>query len=121
MKMESMMRSMPREKEKQKAKESPGLPPPSNVIGGATIDLATGRKRMVSLSVQKDGKSERVPMTIEGRSKISLRIEKLNVAGTGAPSGLSRTQCEYTDCVVFSNACEAKLSQYSTTDWFSKS
>jgi hypothetical protein len=35
---------------------------------------------------------------------ISLRIEKQNVQGTGAPEGFSKTQCEYTDCVVFSNA-----------------
>ena len=52
---------------------------------------------------------------------MSLRIEKQNVQGTGAPLGLSSTQCEYTDCVVFSNAWFAKFSQYSTTDWFSKS
>ena len=52
---------------------------------------------------------------------MSLRIEKQNVHGTGAPLGLRRTQCEYTDCVVFSNAWLAKFSQYSTTDWFSKS
>ena len=61
------------------------------------------------------------PMTKLGRSMISLRIEKQNVAGTGAPEGLRSTQCEYTDCVVFSKACSAKFSQYSTTDWFSKS
>lgn len=58
-------------------------------------------------------------MTILGKSKMSLRIEKQNVAGSGAPDGLSKTQCEYTALVVFSNACEAKFSQYSTTDWFS--
>lgn len=50
---------------------------------------------------------------------ISLRIEKQNVQGTGAPEGLSKTQCEYTDWVVFSKAWLAKFSQYSTTDWFS--
>lgn len=60
-------------------------------------------------------------MTKLGRSIISLRIEKQNVHGTGAPLGLSSTQCEYTDCVVFSNAWFAKFSQYSTTDWFSNS
>lgn len=59
------------------------------------------------------------PITILGKSKMSLRIEKQNVAGNGAPDGLSKTQCEYTALVVFSNACDAKLSQYSTTDWFS--
>jgi hypothetical protein len=58
-------------------------------------------------------------MTILGRSNRSLRIEKQKVAGTGAPEGFSSTQWEYTDCVVFSNACAAKFSQYSTTDWFS--
>ena len=52
---------------------------------------------------------------------MSRRIEKQNVQGTGAPLGLSSTQCEYTDCVVFSNACSANFSQYSTMDWFSKS
>ena len=52
---------------------------------------------------------------------MSRRMEKQNVAGTGTPDGLSRMQCEYTDCVVFSNACVAKFSQYSTTDWFSNS
>ena len=62
-----------------------------------------------------------VPMTALGKSKRSLRIEKHKVAGTGAPEGLRSTQCEYTDCVVFSKACSAKFSQYSTTDWFSKS
>ena len=62
-----------------------------------------------------------VPMTALGKSKRSLRIEKQNVAGTGAPEGLRSTQCEYTDCVVFSNAWFAKFSQYSTTDWFSNS
>ena len=55
-------------------------------------------------------------MTILGRSNMSLRIEKQKVEGTGAPFGLSKTQCEYVDCVVFSNAWEAKFSQYSTTD-----
>lgn len=48
-------------------------------------------------------------------------MEKQNVEGTGVPEGLSRTQCEYTECVLFSKACEAKFSQYSTTDWSSKS
>lgn len=52
---------------------------------------------------------------------MSLRMEKQNVHGTGAPDGFSSTQCEYTDCVVFSNAWFAKFSQYSTTDWFSNS
>lgn len=61
------------------------------------------------------------PMTILGKSNRSRRIEKQNVDGTGAPLGLSSTQCEYTDWVVFSNACDAKFSQYSTTDWFSNS
>lgn len=56
-----------------------------------------------------------------GRSNKSRRTEKQNVQGIGPPEGLSNTQCEYTDLVVFSNACEAKFSQYSTTDWFSKS
>ena len=56
------------------------------------------------------------PITMLGKSKMSLRIEKQNVAGNGAPDGLSKTQCEYTALVVFSNACEAKFSQYSTTD-----
>lgn len=60
-------------------------------------------------------------MTRLGRSKISRRIEKQKVAGTGAPLGFSRTQCACTLCVVFSNACDAKFSQYSTTDWFSNS
>lgn len=55
-------------------------------------------------------------MTMLGRSNRSLRIEKQKVAGTGAPFGFNKTQCEYTDCVVFSNAWEAKFSQYSTTD-----
>ena len=58
-------------------------------------------------------------MTKLGRSMISLRIEKQNVHGTGAPLGFSSTQCEYTDCVVFSNAWFAKFSQYSTTDCIS--
>lgn len=62
-----------------------------------------------------------VPITILGRSNRSLRIEKQNVDGTGAPFGFNSTQCEYTDCVVFSKAWEAKFSQYSTTDWFSNS
>lgn len=52
---------------------------------------------------------------------MSRRMEKQNVQGTGAPLGLRSTQCEYTDCVVFSNAWFAKFSQYSTTDWFSNS
>lgn len=52
---------------------------------------------------------------------MSLRIEKQKVHGTGAPEGFSKTQCENTDWVVFSNAWLAKFSQYSTTDWFSKS
>lgn len=60
-------------------------------------------------------------MTRLGRSMISLLIEKQNVQGTGDPFGLRRIQCEYTDCVVFSKAWLAKFSQYSTTDWFSKS
>ena len=60
-------------------------------------------------------------MTMLGRSKRSLLIAKQKVEGTGAPEGLSSTQWEYTDCVVFSKACEAKFSQYSTTDWFSNS
>lgn len=45
-----------------------------------------------------------VPITRLGRSMISLRIEKQNVHGTGAPEGFRSTQWEYTDCVVFSNA-----------------
>ena len=60
-------------------------------------------------------------MTTLGKSNMSLRIEKQNVDGIGAPDGLRRTQCEYTDCVVFSKAWEANVSQYSTTDEFSKS
>ena len=52
---------------------------------------------------------------------MSLLMEKQKVQGTGAPDGLSRTQWEYTLCVVFSNAWLAKFSQYSTTDWFSNS
>jgi len=52
---------------------------------------------------------------------MSRRIEKQNVHGTGAPFGFSSTQCDTTDCVVLSNACDAKFSQYSTTDWFSNS
>lgn len=58
-------------------------------------------------------------MTKLGRSNRSLRIEKQNVHGIGSPEGFNRTQCEKTDCVVFSNACEANFSQYSMTDWFS--
>lgn len=65
--------------------------------------------------------AEHAPMTKLGRSIMSLRIEKQKVHGTGAPLGLRSTQCEYTDCVVFSNAWFAKFSQYSTTDWFSNS
>jgi hypothetical protein len=61
------------------------------------------------------------PITILGRSKRSRRIEKQKVVGTGAPDGFKSTQCEYTERVVFSKAWEAKFSQYSTTDWFSKS
>jgi hypothetical protein len=34
------------------------------------------------------------PITRLGRSNMSLRIEKQNVAGIGAPEGLSNTQCE---------------------------
>ena len=60
-------------------------------------------------------------MTKLGRSKRSLRIEKQNVHGMGSPDGLSKTQCENTDWVVFSKACDANFSQYSITDWFSKS
>lgn len=60
-------------------------------------------------------------MTKLGRSMISRRIEKQNVQGTGVPDGFNNTQCECTDCVVFSNAWLAKFSQYSTTDWFSNS
>jgi hypothetical protein len=71
------------------------------------------------VSTAKKPPEERSPMTMLGRSKMSLRMEKQKVAGNGAPDGLSRTQCEYTALVVFSNACEAKFSQYSTTDWFS--
>jgi hypothetical protein len=61
-------------------------------------------------------KHEGAPITMLGRSKRSLRIEKQNVEGTGAPEGFNNTQCEYTDCVAFSKAWEAKFSQYSTTD-----
>jgi hypothetical protein len=68
-----------------------------------------------------NNENDNAPITTLGRSNRSLRIEKQNVDGTGAPFGLSSTQCEYTDCVVFSNACDAKFSQYSTTDWFSNS
>jgi hypothetical protein len=56
-----------------------------------------------------------------GRSKMSLRIEKQNVHGTWVPHGLTSVQRELTDCVVFSNAWNAKFSQYSTTDEFSNS
>ena len=56
-----------------------------------------------------------------GKSKISRRIEKQNVHGIGSPEGFNSTQWENTDWVVFSNACDANFSQYSTTDWFSKS
>lgn len=52
---------------------------------------------------------------------ISRLIEKQNVQGTGAPFGFNSTQCDTTDWVVLSNACDAKFSQYSTTDWFSNS
>jgi len=34
------------------------------------------------------------PITILGRSKRSLRIEKQKVEGTGAPDGFNKTQCE---------------------------
>ena len=60
-------------------------------------------------------------MTTLGISNISLLIEKQNVQGIGSPPGFNNTQCENTLCVVFSNAWFAKFSQYSTTDWFSKS
>lgn len=52
-----------------------------------------------------------LPITKLGKSKMSLRIEKQNVHGMASPDGLVRTQCEYTDCVVFSNACDANFSQ----------
>ena len=51
-----------------------------------------------------------LPMMIIGRSKISLLIEKQNAHGTGAPDGFRSTQCDITDCVVFSNACAANFS-----------
>ena len=83
----------------------------------------TYHTRSASASESQDARTAsdeiNAPMTMLGKSKISLRIEKQNVAGNGAPDGLSKTQCEYTALVVFSNACEAKFSQYSTTDWFS--
>jgi hypothetical protein len=60
-------------------------------------------------------------MMILGKSIISRLIEKQNVHGTGAPFGFKSTQCDTTDWVVLSNACDAKFSQYSTTDWFSNS
>lgn len=56
-----------------------------------------------------------------GRSNKSRRIEKQKVVGTGAPEGFKSTQWEYSERVVFSKAWDAKFSQYSTTDWFSKS
>lgn len=58
-------------------------------------------------------------MIKSGKSNMFLLIVKQNAHATGSPDGFSSTQCEYTDCVLFSNACEAKFSQYSTTDWFS--
>lgn len=85
-----------------------GLYAPSCV--SATFSIEQGRVRRAD-----------VPMTRLGRSMMSRRMEKQNVQGTGAPLGLRSTQCEYTDCVVFSKAWFAKFSQYSTTDWFSKS
>lgn len=54
-------------------------------------------------------------------SNRSRRMEKQKMHGMGSPEGFKRTQCADTDCVVFSNAWEANFSQYSTTDWFSKS
>jgi hypothetical protein len=60
-------------------------------------------------------------MIKSGRSNMFLRIVKQNEHATGSPDGFRRTQCEYTDWVLFSKACKAKFSQYSTVDWFSKS
>ena len=89
------------------------------IIVVVAIDLPTHVSRQ-RRRIGEQG-SRHVPMTRLGRSMMSLRIEKQNVHGTGAPFGFSRTQCEYTDWVVFSNAWLAKFSQYSTTDWFSNS
>lgn len=55
-------------------------------------------------------------MIRSGKSNIFLRMVKQNAQGTGSPDGFRRTQWEYTLCVLFSNAWEAKFSQYSTTD-----
>lgn len=52
---------------------------------------------------------------------MSRRIEKQNAQSTGTPVRVSSTQCVCTLCVVFSNACVANCSQYSTADWFSNS
>ena len=69
-----------------------------NIIAVAAIVLSQRQGAGQELN------SRDVPITILGRSNRSLRIEKQKVEGTGAPDGFSRTQCEYTDCVVFSNA-----------------
>ena len=72
----------------------------------ATIDLFTRHVRSAR-TTQGAGDT---PIIIFGRSKISLLMEKQNAHGTGAPDGFRSTQCEITDCVVFSNACAANFS-----------
>ena len=64
----------------------------------------------VVLDPQATQTLEYIPIIMFGRSKISLLIEKQNAHGTGEPDGLRSTQCEITDCVVFSNACAANFS-----------
>ena len=67
------------------------------VTATSKYDVFHGRDRQAMCKTD-------APITKLGRSMMSLRIEKQNVHGTGAPLGLRSTQCEYTDCVVFSNA-----------------
>jgi hypothetical protein len=55
-----------------------------------------------------------------GRSKMSLRMLKQNAHGTRAPSGFVSVHRPTTLRVVFSNACSAKFSQYSTALALSK-
>ena len=86
------------------------------ITSKATIDLW----RLFSTIARREKKNS-PPITTLGRSKRSLRIEKQNVQGMGSPEGLSSTQWLKTEVVVFSNACDANFSQYSITDWFSKS
>lgn len=70
------------------------------IIGAGAIVL----KEDLSGDAGYDNERSGLPITRLGRSMISLRIEKQKVQGTGAPDGFNNTQCEYTDCVVFSNA-----------------